>query len=68
MKLSSLPSSQLLGFLVAIEGSTSTLQSFIAETMASGAIGDFAMFPRLPIGLCLKIWKLALPGPRIVEV
>lgn len=29
---------------------------------------SFSLFPMLPVELRLKIWKLALPGPRIVEV
>ncbi|KAH8770675.1 hypothetical protein F5882DRAFT_441943 [Hyaloscypha sp. PMI_1271] len=28
----------------------------------------FSLFPKFPAELRLKIWKLALPGPRIVEV
>jgi hypothetical protein len=29
---------------------------------------EFMLFPRLPIELRLKIWKYALPGPRVVEI
>jgi hypothetical protein len=28
---------------------------------------EFSLFPRLPVELRLKIWKHALPGPRIIE-
>jgi hypothetical protein len=28
----------------------------------------FAIFPKLPIEIRFKIWKMALPGPRIVEI
>jgi hypothetical protein len=38
-----------------LEGSASQPRSFI-------------LFPMLPVELRLQIWKLALPGPRIVEV
>jgi hypothetical protein len=28
---------------------------------------EFTLFPKLPIELRLKIWKAALPGPRVIE-
>lgn len=28
----------------------------------------FCFFPKLPVGLRLRIWKLALPGPRLDHV
>lgn len=34
-----------------------------------GAVeSEFTLFPRLPIELRFKIWKYALPGPRIVKI
>jgi hypothetical protein len=29
---------------------------------------NFMLFPKLPTELRLKIWKHALPGPRVVEI
>jgi hypothetical protein len=34
----------------------------------SSVLTQFALFPELAIGLRLKIWRISLPGPRIIEI
>jgi hypothetical protein len=35
---------------------------------ASMALTEFELFPKLPLELRRKVWKMALPGPRVIEV
>jgi hypothetical protein len=62
------------GFRAAMKGVLQSIQ--ISAGMIERASKDlsesneprFSLFPKLPAELRFKIWKLALPGPRIVEV
>lgn len=54
-------------FVDSILATASTVETLSSKLATTGAIGQFIFFPKLPIELRLKIWELALPGPRIVE-
>ena len=44
------------------------IHSLSGNVDSTGAVGDFVRFPKLPPELRREIWKLALPGTRIIEV
>jgi hypothetical protein len=70
--LSSIPNQStqlaLMRFMDSILSSASKIESLCGSLVTTGVIGQFIFFPKLAIELRLKIWKLALPGPRIIEV
>jgi hypothetical protein len=35
--------------------------------LSAVSLNEFTLFPKLPVELRLKIWRAALPGPRIIE-
>lgn len=37
-------------------------------TESSTPLDKFELFPKLPVELQLKVWKFAMPGPRLVEL
>ena len=47
-------------------GEESSVASVSKETIES--VGSFTYFPKLPAEIRLKIWKDALPGPRIIRI
>ena len=38
-----------------------------ADEVTADEFDEFTPFPKLPMELQLKIWKLAIPGPRVVS-
>jgi hypothetical protein len=50
-----------------MHASASTIRTLATDLQISSD-SQFSLFPMLPVELRLKIWKMALPGPRIVEV
>jgi 2EXR family len=58
----------LKSFMNNILASTSKIETLSGSLVTTGTIGQFIFFPKLPMELRLKIWTLALPGPRIIEI
>jgi hypothetical protein len=62
------------GFRAAMKGALQSIQTSAgmiecaSKDLSESNEPRFSLFPKLPAELRLKIWKLALPGPRIVEV
>jgi 2EXR family len=81
LALSSLPTADNFQFEGSKPKSTETMEGLLQnmqtsaieiESQTEGHLKSkepiFDLFPRLPPELRVKIWKIALPGPRIVEV
>lgn len=50
-----------------IHSSVSEMQILANMLLSAVSLNQFIFFPKLPIELRLKIWREALPGPRIIE-
>ena len=50
-----------------IHSSVSEMQILANMLLSAVSLNHFTLFPKLPIELRLKIWREALPGPRIIE-
>ena len=53
--------------LQSIQASADKFQ-YPASNLQVSSESQFSLFPMLPVEIRLKIWRMALPGPRIVEV
>jgi hypothetical protein len=58
----------LLKNLQASNASIAVLRNDLISGREGRVVGDFINFAKLPVELRIKIWRLLLPGPRIVEV
>jgi hypothetical protein len=45
-----------------------TMQHHAMPTVADQGLEAFTLFPKLPTEIQLKIWKLAMPGPRLIKI
>jgi hypothetical protein len=37
-----------------------------SDEVAERTLDEFTLFPKLPLAMQLKVWKHAVPGPRVV--
>jgi hypothetical protein len=57
----------LKALLQGIQAETLNVRSLSKALVASGCLGEFVKFPKLPPEIRQQIWKHALEGLRIVE-
>ena len=67
-RLKSGPVAIMKALLQNMQTSVNKIESLTKGLLEAALPGEFTIFPMLPAELRLKIWKMALPGPRIVEV
>ena len=54
--------------LLVLKPGAAWLQKMIRDITWLGRTSHFTLFPKLPVEIRLKIWREALPGPRIIDV
>ena len=51
-----------------VDGNAKPVQKSDALVIEPKPLATFHPFPRMPSELRLKIWKLNMPGPRVIEL